>query len=320
VKYRVLGRTGLNVSELGFGGHEYRRWLPRERDLQEFTRTQPERNRLIEKAIDSGINYFDTTHAEEAESLGLALKELGRREDIHVAIMIFRLFGRMAETPSSEWKRMIRDDVEEKLKLLDTDCADILTIIGPGDNYSPRRLTAAMEILNELKKEGKIGFIGASSHQLRFLAELMRRYDCFDTVMVRHNYHLQEARDIIFPLAKALDVGVVVMKPLAWPYYGIPFMRFGAVECKNGTYTPAQVSLRWILNSHEVSTVVPGMNSQAELEENVAAISKEDKIDETVLRKYLEAAQSPGAKEKLTEMLKDPALDMRHYAKRALAE
>jgi aryl-alcohol dehydrogenase-like predicted oxidoreductase len=52
-------------------------------------------------------------------------------------------------------------------------------------------------------------------------AELMRRHDCFDTVMVRYNYHLQEAREALFPLCKALDVGVVVMKPLTWPYYGI---------------------------------------------------------------------------------------------------
>ena len=60
------------------------------------------------------------------------------------------------------------------------------------------------------------------------------------------------------------------------------------------------------------------MNSIAELEENVAAITKEDKIDETVLLEYLEAAQSSKAKERLTEMLNDPALDISHYAKRAL--
>ncbi|MFQ6075159.1 MAG: hypothetical protein ACE5Z5_03335 [Candidatus Bathyarchaeia archaeon] len=60
-----MGRTGLKVSELGFGGHEYRRPLPTtlgrwgEIDLDEFMRKQPERNELIGKAIGAGINYFD---------------------------------------------------------------------------------------------------------------------------------------------------------------------------------------------------------------------------------------------------------------------
>ncbi|MGQ9781345.1 MAG: hypothetical protein ACUVQ8_03705 [Nitrososphaeria archaeon] len=81
MKYRVLGRTGLNLSELGVGGHEYRRWLNPihfkiERDLKEFLETQPQRNRLIEKAINSRINFFESSLKEEAESLGLALKAL----------------------------------------------------------------------------------------------------------------------------------------------------------------------------------------------------------------------------------------------------
>ena len=320
MKYRILGRTKLKVSEIGLGGHEYRRWLPGQRDIERFNRTQHERNELIKRAVDAGINYFDTTHAEEAESLGLALKALNRRDDLHIAIMIFHLFRRMSEKLPSEWRQMILDDVEEKLKLLHTDYADILTILDPENHYSPEHLTAALETFRELKRKGKIGFFGASSHQPSFLAEVMRRYDCFDTVMVRYNYHLQEARDILFPLAKALDVGVVIMKPFAWPYYGIPFTRFGPVEGEQDIYTPAQTCLRWILRSPEVAIVVPGMNDMAELEENLGAITAEEgEIDEKILARYLQAAQSQG-KLKLKAMVKDPYLDISHYAKQALTQ
>lgn len=72
MRHRVLGRSGVRVSELWLGGHEYKRWLPRESNMEVFLKTQPQRKKLIERALDAGVNFFDTTHAEEAESLGLA--------------------------------------------------------------------------------------------------------------------------------------------------------------------------------------------------------------------------------------------------------
>lgn len=154
-----------------------------------------------------------------------------------------------------------------------------------------------------------------------FLAELIRKNDCFDSVMIRYNYHLQEARDVLFPLCKALGTGVAVMKPLCWPYYGIPFMRFGPVEGEEESpYTPAQLCLRWILRSSEISTVASSINTMEELEENLAALVKDDEIDEKILDSYLKAATGPEAKKKLEKMLDDPAIDIRHYTKRTLAD
>lgn len=85
--------------------------------------------------------------------------------------------------------------------------------------------------------------LGASSHQIPFLAEMIRKYDCFGSVLVHYNYHLQEAHDVLFPLCKACDIGIVVMKPFAWPYYGIPFMRFSPQSFNPAQLTPAQASL-----------------------------------------------------------------------------
>jgi len=327
VRYRVLGRTGLKVSEVGVGGHEYRRPLPTtlgrwgEIDLEKFMEKQPERNELIGKAVEAGINYFDATQPEEAKSLGLALKELGVRRDVYAAVMILRPFVRMAEMPDKEWRDLIIDDVEDKLKLLQSDYADILNVHMPERGYTRKHMSVALEVFEELKEKGKIGSLGASSHEPRFLAKLLRKYDCFDSVMIKYNYHLQEAREVIFPLCKALDVGVVIMKPLCWPYYGIPFMRFGPVEGEEKLpATPAQMCIRWVLRSPEVSTVVPSMNSLDELEENVAAITKEVETDETLLDRYLKVAQGPQAKEKLLKMLEDRDVDIRHFAERTLNE
>jgi len=295
------------------------RW--EEIDIEKFMETQPKRNEIVKRAVEAGIDYFDTTWTEETKSLGLALKALGKREDIHIAVMIVPLFRKLEENPKSKWRDIIYEGLESRLKLLETDYIDVFNLFSPENNYSREKFEATMEILKGMKEEGKIRWIGSSSHDPRFLAELIRKYDCFDSVMIRYNYHLQEAREIIFPLCKALEIGVIVMKPFCWPYYGIPFMRFGPVEGEEKSpYTPAQLCLRWILRSPEVSTVVPSINAMEELEENLTALVKDDEIDEKILESYLKAAIGPEAKRKLERMLDDPAVDIRHYAKRALTD
>jgi aryl-alcohol dehydrogenase-like predicted oxidoreductase len=328
MKYRVLGRTGLIVSEIGLGGHEYRRPLPTtllkwgEIDMEKFMATQPVRNEIVRRAIDLGINYFDTTFIEEAMSLGNALKSLRiERERIHIAAMIISPFRKMGQNHRSRWVDIIKDEIERILGALHTKYIDVFNLTFPEDDYSKEKFDVLMNIFKEAKEEGKIRWIGSSSHEPYFLAELIRKYDCFDTVMVRYNYYLQEARRILFPLCKAMEIGLVIMKPFCWPYYGIPFMRFGPVKGEEeNLYTPAQLCLRWILKSQEVSTVVPSVNNLNELEENVAALSKDEKIDERILNEYLKVATGPEAKEKLKRMTSDPNIDIKFFAERALSE
>jgi len=310
---------------MGLGGHEYRRPLPttlgRWGDInnEQFALKQSERNALIRTAVEEGINYFDATQTEEARSLGIALGELGLRERVNVAAMIIFPFRQLAQNSRSKWHETVIEAVEERFRLLQTDHVEVLNIHMPEDNYSRERLEVTLKAIGEMKDRGTVGWVGASSHEPNFLAEIMRKYDCFDSVMVRYNYHLQEAREALFPLCKALNVGVVIMKPLSWPFYGIPFTRFSPQKEQDTILTPAQVCLRWILTSPEVSTVVPSINSPDELQENVEAIPKEGQIQEEVLAHHLALAKSPLGRERLTKMLQDPAIDIRHFAKRALA-
>ncbi|MBS7634687.1 aldo/keto reductase [Candidatus Bathyarchaeota archaeon] len=328
MKYRVLGRTGLMVSELGLGGHEYRRPLPTtlskwgEIDMEKFVATQPMRNEIVKGAIGAGINYFDVTHMEEVMSLGNALKSLGiEREKICIAAMIVFPFRKMGENPRSKWADVIKDEMERILNTLHAKYVDVFNLHFPENNYSREKFSVFMSIVAEAKEEGKVRWVGVSSHEPQFLAELIRKYDCFDVVMVRYNYYLQEARDVLFPLCRAMEIGVIAMKPFCWPYYGIPFMKFGPVKGEEGSpYTPAQLCLKWILKSPEISTIVLSMNSLNELEENLDAISKEGKIDEKILSEYLNAATGPEAKEKLKKMMSDPNIDIRFFAERALSE
>jgi len=141
--------------------------------------------------------------------------------------------------------------------------------------------------------------------------------------MIPYNYHFQEARKVLFPLCKMLDIGVIAMKPFCWPYYGIPFAHFCPTNLMTGRFTPAQTSLRWILKFPEVSTVVPGTNTMTELEENLDAMNKEGKIEEGTLEKCLKMALSHQGREKLREFVKRGEIArtrayIRGYAKKTL--
>jgi len=334
MKYRVLGRTGFKVSELGLGGHEYARFLnpvhyPGERKAEEevspeeLLKSQGPRNELIEKAIDAGVNYFDTGLVEEAQSLGLALKTLGRRNDVRIAAETLWPVRRLKDMPRSKWRDVVSEWVGRRLRVLQTDHIDVFNVHMPEDDYSCERFEGVIEGLKEIKDEGRIMAIGAACHELRFLAELIRKYDCFDSIMIPYNYHRQEAREVIFPLCKALDVGVVVMKSLCWPYYGISFSHFCPRDLETGGYTPSQMSLRWILSSPEVSTIAPGTNTMNELEENLAIFTKEEKMDEGILKQCLKTALGPKGKQKLRELRQDKEIArtrayIRGYAERAL--
>jgi aryl-alcohol dehydrogenase-like predicted oxidoreductase len=298
MKYRVLGRTGLKVSELGLGGHEFARFLPpwhfttnrkfeEPTPFEELEATQTPRNELIQKAIEAGVNYFDTGAVTEPQSLGLALDTLGRRKDVYVAAETMGPIRMLREIPKAQWRDALMDGVDERLRLLRMDHIDVFNAHAVAGGYS------------------------------------RDRYDCFDSVMIPYNYHLWEARDALFPLCKALNIGVVVMKPFNWPYYGLPFTHLCPPNLEDVGYTPAQTSLKWILTAPEVSTIVPGTNTLAELTENLATFTQDHAVDETILKRSLTFALSTRGKERLKKICADKEIArtlayIRGYSKRAL--
>ena len=177
MKYRQLGNTDLNLSILGmgcwaFGGGEY--W---------GAQSQTSVNELVERALDLGINYFDTAemynNGKSEESLGIALANSGRRNDAIIGTKI---------SPSNCYPSKIEERLNRSLKLLQTDYIDIYMLHWPIESHSlehftqdptkinaPPSIETAFTELAELKETGKIKHIGLSNHgieQMNLIEEL----------------------------------------------------------------------------------------------------------------------------------------------------
>ena len=141
----------MKVSELGLGGHEYARFLnphqfPGKRGLEEevspeeLSKGQDARIKLVERAVGSGVNYFDTGLIEECQSLGLTLKTLGIRGDVHIAAESLWPLRILKETPRDSWRKIVSEWVEGRLRLLQTTYIYVFNLHTPEADYSPDRL------------------------------------------------------------------------------------------------------------------------------------------------------------------------------------
>ena len=232
MEYRVLGKSGLNISRLGFGG------IPIQRIDAEGTKV------LMHQLKDAGINFIDTArgYTVSEEYLGYALE--GIREDFIIATKS------MART-----KEAMAKDIEISLKNLRTDYIDLYQV----HNATPEQVEqvvapgGALEALLEAKAAGKIGHIGLTSHSLDTF-KMALEMDWVETFMFPYNIVETQAEKLIAACA-AKNIGFICMKPLAG----------GAIE-------DATLAIRYICDNPAVTVVIPGMADPKELVQNIAAV------------------------------------------------
>ena len=254
MEYRILGKTGLKISRLGFGG------IPIQRIDAEGTRT------LMHQLKDAGVNFIDTArgYTVSEEYLGYALE--GIREDFILATKS------MART-----KEAMAADIDISLKNLRTDYIDLYQI----HNATPEQLQqvtgpgGALEALQEAKAAGKIRHIGLTSHSLDTF-KLALEMDWVETFMFPYNIVETQAEKLIQACTKK-NIGFIDMKPLAG----------GAIE-------DATLALRYICANDNVTVVIPGMADPAELVQNVAAASNTSPLTPAETAKILEVRSALG--------------------------
>ncbi len=257
--HRTLGRTGLNITVISFGAM-----------------LTPEAE-VMEVAFDHGVNYVDTARrymgGRNEEIVGRALK--GRRDRVYVATKT---------KPSSTSKEDIIRDVEMSLRALETDYLDVVqlhSLTGRERVFLPE----TREALTKLKEQGKVRFVGVTTHknQAEVLGALVDdRNRFFDMALVAYNFQSGKAIADAIARAAAANIGIVAMKTLAGGY------PTEAVE----TVSPHQAAIKWTLRDSNVSAAIPGMKDLAELKEDLAVMGMPfQHADRRALRRYGAAIQ-----------------------------
>jgi len=292
VNRRTLGRTGLSVSEIGFGawaiggnafGNSY------------GATDDAESARAIRRAFELGCNFFDTAdvygHGHSETLLGAALHDV--RDQVFIATKaggnFYNRDMRLDFTPG-----YLRFAVERSLERLRADYIDLLQLHNPPINLISARGT--YEPLEEMKREGLIRFYGVSVHPPEEGVAAVQA-TMPDTVQIVYNLARREAEDTFLPTAHAANVGVIAREPLAngflagrynaastWergdirsrmprPYVAqLSALGQRVLElAEQSGMTAAQLALKFVLDRPEIACAIVGMKTVHQVEENLNA-------------------------------------------------
>jgi len=286
MKQRLLGRTGLSVSELALGGLF----------VSKFGGERAQSRDAVHRALELGVNYIDTapTYGDSEEVLGYCLEGVQQPYCIST-----KLGGR--PTPFDPRSRdSLLKSVELSLQALKRDRIDILFIHEPErpEQYDwwtdwEQVEGPVLDTLAELKKDGTIRFTGVAGTTGYKMAHLVRSGK-FDVVLTAFNYALlwREAGHEILPAAIEHNVGIVVGSPLqqgslaqCWSEEVMdraPWLTTRRREqlrtlyrfvAETGLSLP-EIALRWVISNPAIACVLMGARSATEVEQNVAGVNR----------------------------------------------
>jgi aryl-alcohol dehydrogenase (NADP+) len=320
MEYVNLGRTGMKVSRLclgmmSYGSKKWREWILEENEALPF----------VQRALEAGINFFDTADVysvgESERILGSLLRKLNvHREDVVVATKVFNPMGEGPNERGNSRKHIL-DSVDASLRRLQMDHVDLYQI-HRWDYETP--IEETLDALNDVVRAGKARYIGASS---MFAWQLMkalsvsdaRRYARFVSMQGHYNLAYREEEREMIPLCLDQGLGLIPWSPMARGFFAGNRKRTGGGETlrsKNDSFADSlyfresdfdvldrvqevakargvsgpQVALAWMLNKPHITSPIIGATKMAHLDQAIAAL--EIKLDETEV-KHLEEPYQP---------------------------
>jgi 1-deoxyxylulose-5-phosphate synthase len=303
--YRLLGRTGLRVSEIGLGCASF--WGKRI-----FSETDA--IRLVHAAAEHGITFFDTgpsySGGNAEPRLGRALAGLKNRSDLVIATKVGTRLGNWGRAYKDWSPAFVRSSVEESLWRLGLDTIPLLQLHGPEVADLTDDL---LNTLGRLKDEGKIRHLSVNSFDMPVIAHVMTLPN-FAAVMIDYNILRPQRAAIIKELA-ARGIAVLAGHALAGGLYARPFygngsvrdlwyaartwknhradlarsQRFRFLNEENG-WTGGEIALAWVLSNPDISCAVFGTTRLPHLLSLLQTPGRT--LDENLLTRIERAAQS----------------------------
>ena len=305
--YVKLGRTGLQVSRICLGCMSYGQAVTPGILQWQWTLSEEESRPYIQRALELGINFFDTanvySNGESERVLGRAIRDFTRRDEVVIAT---KVWGPVWKGPNGRGlsRKAILSEVDKSLERLGTDYID-LYIIHRYDYDTP--LEETLEALNDVVRAGKVRYLGASSmHAWQFMKALgLQRANGWAAFISMQNYYnllyREEEREMLPLCASEGDRRDAVVAARAGPARA-PMVRRAADAAgedrrlrhqpvrEDGRHRqtargprerdrdakgvpPAQVAMAWVLRHPAIASPIVGATKPHHLEDAVAALS-----------------------------------------------
>ena len=271
---RMIPQFGCEISRLGYGGMRF----PKNGDEVDVE----EAVKLLRKAYDMGVNYFDTAvvyHKGESEKIFGKAFEIYDRSSYYLA-------DKMSIWVCKDEQEM-KDLFERQLKTLKTDYIDFYLVHSLNRNhYQKVKEFHYVEFLQEMKRQGKIKHLGFSFHDTYpVFTQILNDYD-WDFVQIQLNYldwQNQGAEQLYRELEKR-NLPCMVMEPVRGGYLATldeqrakPFLEM------EPNRSIASWAIRWVESLPQVTVVLSGMSDMAQLEDNVAMMTNFEPMNEKEL-------------------------------------
>ena len=284
MRKRRLGRTELQVTELGFGAWEIGWTNVDEGD---------DIGRLLNRVLDSGINFIDSSAAYRW-SEELIAKYIGHRRD-EFTFATKCGSGRVLQ-PDGEWVQTldysaaaIAPQIDRSLQRMNTDCIDIMQLHSP--SFEDVAHGDGLEGLMKARDQGKVRFISLSVDDPAAARKAIEIGE-FDTMQVTYNVLQRDMGDIIAAARQQQDMGIIIKVPIASAVFAGPRPEGDAEQWERGQeilspeaigdLPKVEAALRWLLTSEDVHTAIVGTTNITHFESNLAAAERGPLPDEVM--------------------------------------
>lgn len=293
MRYRKLGNSGLEVSEIGLGGNNFG-----------FRLNEQESISIISHALDNGVNFIDTSNWYSQRGLseqfiGKAIK--GKRSQVVIAT---KFSFKMGDGPNEKGasRSHILQAIDDSLKRLNTDYIDLYQIHRP-DPGTP--LLETLSTLNDLVRAGKVRYIGCCNFKAWQVCDASwisqtHNFEPFITVQTEYNILNRSIENELVPLCRERNIGVIPWGPLAGGFLTgkysranapSPGTRLHAMKLYNGYFTEgnfdklvqlkniadkhnrvlSDVAISWLLSRPYISSVICAATSKDQISANIAS-------------------------------------------------
>jgi 1-deoxyxylulose-5-phosphate synthase len=307
MEYVTLGSTGLQVSRVCLGCMSYGQAKTPGVLQWQWTLNEEDSRPHIKRALEAGINFFDTanvySNGESEEVLGRAVRDFSRRDEV---VLATKVWGPVRQGPNGRGlsRKAILAEIDKSLRRLGTDYVD-LYIIHRYDYDTP--LEETLEALNDVVRAGKVRYLGASSmHAWLFMKAIgIQRANGWATFVSMQNYYnllYREDEREMLRLCASEGIGVTPWSPLGRGKLARPWTEEATTEraktdafgkslfvktadvdkpviertneiARERGVPPAQVAMAWLLRKPAVTSPIVGATKPHHLEDAIASVA-----------------------------------------------